>query len=143
MPNLKKGVQKIRKSYKLVKDENKAIKSLEKNSDPDIKAVLKAFKGTSAELLKKIKALKGSVTEETIQKLGLKAKDGNESINKSEDKSEDKAIKSESDGEVEIQLVNPKSVHCPDDDGKGNEVVLVVGKDGLFGCGVLKNQPTD
>jgi hypothetical protein len=124
-----------------------AIKKLPKGNLSD--ATLSSKLGLNADGKKKKKAPKAvkkdeieeADAEEADAKKKKKAskavkKDDEECCDcKGKEKSEKKSEKkSDQKG---VKLVVPKSVTCPDEDDKGNEVVLVVGKDGLFGCGVL------
>ena len=170
MADIKKGISRIRSFMKGKTINEELAKSIKAKKDSQLQAVIKQAEAkgmTVLDLLKAIKKLpKGNLSKETLKaKLNLDAgvddgifkKKKGRKIVEEEAEEEEKPKKGKRKDEVAskpikdaeapvskgVKLVIPKSVTCPDEDELGNEVVLVVGKDGLFGCGVLAQTPAD
>lgn len=149
MVDLVKGLISLRRTLSRTKKID--IEALKGKANVDAKALLEKMpqgKDMMA-VLEKIKKLTGKSTQAQVDEIiGASAKtDGKKAkrVAKADAKAGAKAdagvkapVKSK---QQEVKLVTPKSVTCPDEDEQGNEVVLVIGRDGLFGCGVL--EPSD
>jgi hypothetical protein len=161
------GVKKIRRMGRNQDSIPALVKAVEKSKDSAIKAVLAAYDGEPKELITKIKKMRGPTTQDACGKIGVKKeespkKEEEDNVSDEEDASaaeqdasaekeeakKSKKVKGKAKGiskksdQVPIDLVVPKQVNCPDTDSKGHPVVLVVSRDGMFGCGAIKDPQT-
>jgi hypothetical protein len=138
---LVQGVKKIRRSFAR-EEEVDGIAHLRSSKDKQIKAVLKSFDGTEKALLSKIKALKGATNVDSLSKIGIKpTKIVKPTVSPSDcgEKAEGKTkAKENQTDEVEIEMITPNSIDCPETDSKGRQVTMVVARDGFVGCATIK-----
>lgn len=159
------GIKAIRMGPARMSNADAAVKSLVASKNSDVKAVLSLWDGEPADLIAKVKTIHGPTDKGVIDTLfphGRTLPRAAKKVSKTAKKEpkglvHEKQVKSgkkAKDGEpccdeeadatpvvgkgLEVKLVKPTQISCPDTDGEGNETVLVMQKDGLFGCGVIK-----
>jgi hypothetical protein len=141
MADLSKGLGRIRFLVSRVKTITKDnVKKIEANKNEDVKAVLLYAKEHKIEimpLLNSLKKTKGDISKEKMKELGF-GENG-----KKADGKKAKPVKKSDSTASKLQILVPTSLTCPDEDSLGNEVFLVIGKDGLMGCGTMMQIPAD
>lgn len=145
MVDIVKGLTRMRFLVSKTKKIDKSVLArLSSNRDANVKELLEIAEADGIDIIKvltELKKTKGTISDAQAKKLGFDPK-----IKRSSDGKKPKKITTQSDSPKKagaVKLIVPTSIVCPDQDDDGNEVFLVIGKDGLLGCASLIQEPVD
>lgn len=133
MNNQLSALKIARRRYARIINVTSAVKKMD--ADPKVKVLLKAFDGSTKELLQKLKSIpKGTASTESLLTKIL----GKSPLSSNSDGIQNQVNDSGEDAPIKIEM--PVNIECRKPEDPNKESVVVMDNDGMVGCGVINKE---